>query len=643
MSSIEAEGAAAIPAPRGEKLTRAVLSTPFLGAVVALLTWPIYSIAPGTGPDNSWLAGLYMAHEEGLRFGTEFVFTYGPLGFLEKAVLYDEGLWIASFAYRSLLHVAVAISVLWVARRAFPLALALAACYVLTVVGYLEAAAMLLAFVWCLTALDEDAPRFALQLVVYGGAVLGAVELLGKLNFGIAVLAFGAIALLGLPDRRRTLPRFAAVAISCTLALWLLGGQSLGDLPEFAANGFEVISGYSAAMGADLGTLSWGLPLAGLATALLLTGAAVATRGGPAARRAAVLALVALFAFFAFKQDFVRQGPATRAQFFVLMLGAGIAIAAQLPPHLRRLPQLPALALVLSLLAMVVVALPTSSFWRSLEPGDHATFLREDLDALFGPGERDRIAGEGRRAMRSSYGLDRRTLALLGDRPVHVDPWEIGVAWAYGLNWQPLPAIQDYQAYTPALDELNAAALSGSGGPQLVLRQSTRALPVGESSIDDRYTGWESPAAKLAMLCNYRAVRTTERWQLLERGADRCGPPRLLGTVTAWTGEPIAAPAPPGPRQIVFARVEGLGVGGWERLRSFAYRARDRTARFDGGGEWRVVPATAGDGLILRAPAAADFPRPFQLAPNAGRFSMRVEGGGSRPLQVSFFAQRVLP
>jgi hypothetical protein len=100
-------------------------------------------------------------------------------------------------------------------------------------------------------------------------------------------------------------------------------------------------------------------------------------------------------------------------------------------------------------------------------------------------------------------------------------------------------------------------------------------------------------------------------------------------------------PAPPGRRDIVFARIHGLGVDGWEKLRSFAYRARDRTVTFDGKSSWRLVPATAADGLIMRAAPGVDFPRPFQLAPDAREFSIQVDGGASRDLRVEFFAQEV--
>ena len=513
----------------------------------------------------------------------------------------------------------------------------------LLIVGYLEAAVVLLAFIWCLVALDEEAPRFAAPLIVYAGGVVAAIELLGKANFGIAVLAFCAIALAGLENRRRNLPAFAGIAVVGLVALWLASGQALANVPDFASNLAQVIGGYSAAMGADLGGFGWEPPGAGAAIALLLGAAALAGRDRPLPPRLALLALTALFAFLNFKQGFVRQGPDSRAQFFVIMLGGGLALAALLPMRLPTLPPWAAsLALVAPLLALTVMALPNPSFWRSLEPGDHVSFLRDDLHAFFSPTERKRVQSEGREAMKASYDLDRRTLRLVAQRPVHVDPLEIGVAWAYGLNWHPLPVIQDYQAYTPSLDRLNAEALSDGTGPARILRQNTgSAGSGGGEAVDDRFPGWSPPVAKLAMLCNYRALRTTGRWQVLGRSGNRCGPARPLGVVGAKTGEKIAVPAPRHRREIVFARIHGLGVDGWEKLRSFAYRARDRTVTFDGERSWRLVAATAEDGLIMRAAPGVDFPRPFQLAPDAREFSVQVDGGGSRQIQVDFFAQRV--
>jgi hypothetical protein len=609
-------------------LGEALVSTPFLGTVIAFLAWPITSPVPSVGPDASWVAGLYMALRNGLQFGPDFVFAYGPLGFLEQPALYDNGLWVVAFLYRALIYVSLASVLLWATRRSMPLLLAAASVYALLVVGYLEGGVVLLVLVVCIAALSDTPPPHPSSLIAAGGGLLAAIELLGKLNFGIAVFALCLITLLGLADRKRSVPLFAAVLLGSLTALWLLTGQALSNLPEFASNSIQVLSGYSHAMTTDVTDVSWQRPYAVAAIALLVAAAAVATRRDPLPRRAATIGIVALFGFLAFKQSFVRQGLGNASDYFPLMLGAGLGLLWRLPGRMWRMPpHTPAFLLIVPLAALAIATLPGPSLWASLQPGDHVEYLHQDLRGVGGGEERG----------------DPGTLSLLRQRRVDVEPWEIGAAWAYGLTWQPLPVIQGYQAYTPALDRLNEEVLAGPEAPTAILRQNMRAFGgVVDPSIDDRYLAWDPPAAARAMLCNYRAVRTTRIWQVLYPTENRCAPPRLIERVRGETGRAIRVPRP-APGHIVFARVDGLGVEGFELLRSLLYRARQRTATVNGKTTWRVVPDTATDGLILRSDRGIDFPAPFALAPQAREISFDLAGDSAKQIEVSFYVQRVRP
>jgi hypothetical protein len=629
---------------RVERLGDALVSTPFVGTAIALLTWPIASPVPSAGPDPSWVAGLYMALGNGLQFGTEFVFSYGPLGFLQQPALYDSGLWIVAFLYRALIYVLLSTALLWAARRAMPLLLAAALVYAMLVAGYLEGGVVLLTLVVCVSALSDRPPARAAYLVALAGGILAAIELLGKLNFGIAIFALCLITLLGLPERRRYVSLFAAALLSALLVLWLLTGQAVANLPEFASNSLQVLSGYSGAMGTNVTDIGWQRPYAVAAIALLVAAAMASTRRDPAPRRISTIALFAVFGFLTFKQSFVRQGLGNASDFFPLMLGAALGLLWRLPVRLPRLPpHAAALALALPLAVLAVATLPRPSLWAALDPADHVEYLRQDIRTLASASERRELAAEGRKSLISRYRVGPGTLSLLHGRKVDVEPWEIAAAWAYGLDWQPLPAIQGYQAYTPELDRLNADALSGPSAPTAILRQNTRAFEGAfDESIDQRYIAWDPPAAAREMLCHYRAIRTTRDWQVLYPTAERCGPPRRIGRVHTETGRAIRVP-PPAPGTIVFAKVKGLGIGGFEQLRTVLYRARQRTATVNGTKTWRVVPETATDGLILRSDRRIDFPGPFGLAPQAGRISFDVAGDGDRPIEVSFYMQPVRP
>ncbi len=61
----------------------ATRAAPFLAAVLLMLSFVTFPPAPPDNSVDSSLSGvLSYAHQQGIQFGPEFVFTYGPLGFL---------------------------------------------------------------------------------------------------------------------------------------------------------------------------------------------------------------------------------------------------------------------------------------------------------------------------------------------------------------------------------------------------------------------------------------------------------------------------------------------------------------------------------------------------------------------------------
>lgn len=67
---------------------------------IAVLTFPPLIIgASGGGLDQSWRIGLLKAADQGLIYGRDIVFTYGPLGFLTIPVFIKKSLWVYSAAY----------------------------------------------------------------------------------------------------------------------------------------------------------------------------------------------------------------------------------------------------------------------------------------------------------------------------------------------------------------------------------------------------------------------------------------------------------------------------------------------------------------------------------------------------------------
>ena len=214
-------------------------------------------------------------------------------------------------------------------------------------------------------------------------------------------------------------------------------------------------------------------------------------------------------------------------------------------------------------------------------------------------------------------------LAALKGRCVNAEPIEVAAVWAYGLDWCPLPALQSYGAYTSRLDQLDAARYADpEKGPDGVIR--------ADFAIDERLPAWESPAAMLALLCNFESAAEGGGWQALVRVPDRCGEPHPVGSVQGALGEPIALPpAPAG--TVLIGRVHGLEIGTFERLEMLFARPAERWISIDGEPRHRVLPGTVEDGLILDVPSAVDYPSPFNLGQEAKTLTAEIDGesGGS--------------
>jgi len=152
---------------------------------------------------------------------------------------------------------------------------------------------------------------------------------------------------------------------------------------------------------------------------------------------------------------------------------------------------------------------------------------------------RDRIRGQGSSSV----------LAALKGRCLNAEPIEVAAVWGYGFDWCPLPALQSYGAYTSRLDRLDAARYADpENGPDGVIR--------ADFAIDERLPAWESPAAMLALLCNFESAADGGGWSPCT-GSHRTGLAAAVGhrpgpashrrprPIRSCRGEPASPPATP--------------------------------------------------------------------------------------------------
>jgi hypothetical protein len=603
------ELAARLRFPRDGGPARAAL----VGALLLVLTWARLPGAPSTGFDVSWSAALHMGANADLAWGRDLIFTYGPLGFLKVPVYWYDGTGRLAVLYAFVTTFAL-LAVLWaLSRRSFgPVGTFL---LLFVIARDLGDPMQVLPFAVALFMLLSARSDTEWTVYAAGAGALAALESLGKVNTGALGFALAAVAILAQPRRARLAAYFAGAFVVSLVALWLAAGQPFTALPGYARDVARVVSGYSSGMALEDASRTWQYSAVVFTVLAGAAGVWLATELRPARIRAAALAIWLVFNFMLFKEGFVRHD-GHEVVYFSTLVGAMVAIP--WGGGRRALAGLVAVALPL----LALMATINQRVDRLITPRASLSASVDDFRTIFSSSERAAQRERGRAAMVAALGLSPSMLALLQGHTVAVEPSETSAAWAYRLHWRPLPVMHSNVAYTRSLDEADADALSGPDAPERILWRR-------EPSLDRRLQTFDPPLTRRTMLCRYSPLGSPQPpWLVLGRGANRCGAERAIRSVSAPAGESVPVPAPTDPNAMVIVRIRGAGVGGLELIRSLLFKARFRWVVLDGRKTYRLVPGTAEDGLVLRAPPGGDYPGPFTFAPNARQIAVRVDGGG---------------
>lgn len=566
---------------------RRPLSRPGALAVALLLTlvtWQTASVVAQAGLDPSWRVALHLAHLQGVAFGPDFVWTYGPLGYLAFPLAVGGGTLAASLA--SVIVVQTGLGYLLVRRGgvvfggAFSVVIAYAVLTLPTLPADFPALIVVGLALWSLAA---PAGRMS-RIFPYAGGALAAVAVLTKTNMGIA--AFAVMVVACAPGGWRRVLHAVGTSIVAFVLLWLAFENSLMDIPEWWRLSVSLVVGYSAAMQRE----QHGIHVDYFFAALLVVPLALATWSAVRQRRrpevVATVLIVAGFSFASFKESFVRHDTTHSPAFFV----SAAVILTCLGPGGRGRTAAGAVGLGIAVFGL--------SGHETVTPWVSARHLVAQVADTVDSSRRAAVIERSRAGERRSYDVPPVVLRALRGHTVHVDPWEVSAISAYGLRWRPLPVPQSYSAYTSVLDEHNAAYLDSTRAPQRILREDPAEL------VNGRERSLEAPATYRATICDYRQLLATRRWQVLARDP-RCGAPRHLGTLVAAAGQSVAVPEAH-PNEIVVAHVD-LDDSLGNTLRGIVYKPHVAVVSLGGGPFTPVAADVVRDGIVVHVPGNAGF------------------------------------
>jgi hypothetical protein len=580
--------------------------------VIAAITWQTTTLTATTGLDPSWIAGLHLAHLNHVDFGSSFVWTYGPLGFLAFPLAVTGQTMAAAFAFVLVAQVAFCYLLLRRTAAAFGAPLAIVLVYVVSAMPLAHADLLLLiVFLLALWAIELPDSLLARSFPV-GAGILAGIAALVKTNTGgaaVAIALVGAFAV-SKPGRRQWLLVIPSLVVTFA-ALWLLSGNSLLDVLGWLKASASIVAGYSPAMQTEQQGLRWEYLVAGILAALL---AVVAVRHVAAfgrRRQAAILLITLGYAFAYFKEGFVRHDVDHSPYFFAAMAIAFLAFAWR---GQARWVSVAGLAIAFGAVAV--------SIGMHFAPFASTRHVFHQLGDVANSSRRHALVERSLAAERSAYGVPPRLLGELRGKSVHVDPVETAAVGAYHLRWRPLPVPQSYSAYTSSLDDRNAAVLASGSAPQRILRQNTQV------AVNGRGRELEAPATFRALLCNYTQLDVSQVWQVLAHAPSRCGGERFLGTSTAASGEAIAVPQARSD-ELVYARIH-LRDTILNKLVGIVFKPRTPKIALGGGDFVPLVLATAADGIVVHVPASAGFDPRFDGAADWTSLAVRTLTGSVR-------------
>lgn len=485
-------------------------------------------------------AVLSYAHQHHLQFGTDIVFTYGPLGFLVSRYFF-----IHAAATRMLTDFATCFATaLGVALLAWRLNAIwrwlLLAVFVFLAANVDPRADLVLyigLFSWGLLCFLESGLLLALATSLFIG--LAAFSLLVKANFLVLVGVSSFLIVLDLAVRGKIWAAgWIVVGLnSAFLVGWHAAGQEFSSLKPFFLNSIPIILGYDQTVGIEglqiLQQRGW------MTLPLIFAAAAIRTMtafpGGASAapvrlRRALLFLWMALLIFIIWKHGFVRAGLFHSGFYFGLVPVLALALEAIPSDRLKATNWGRALA---GLCALICLLTLVSLFFPSLESSLLQPFraIPANLGALLRPAEFQRQMLELQKTQLAQTDLP-RIRKLVARAPVDVFGQDQLYAIINHLNYRPRPIFQSYMAYNTVLARMNEQFYFSNASPEFVLFRLT--------PIDRRFAPLEDGAVLRDLLVNFEPVEGENQFLLLKRKVARTIPKlALLREGTVHPGEPI--------------------------------------------------------------------------------------------------------
>ena len=444
-----------------------------------------------TAIDSSWKQALTYSVIHKVTFGSGFVFTYGPLGFISTRYIYHLSsvpLLLADVFLCVCLYYLIS-TFLKQHKGWFFILLAAIFCF-----KGAESATTLFFFfiVFAILALKNNFTK-PFELVCCG--ICGVIVFFVKLNYGLIVLPLMLCILLLLLFRNRK--AFLILSGVCCLTFLIIYSMVHIDIVNYVRYSIPMVLHYPEAMAKPitmddpsfLGAKSYILIYLGI---LCWYGWQLRKTRNLSLSGIMPVLLLGLMFFLAYKNGFTRADGILRQPFlhistFFLFMPIFIAFTLFLLGFAAtRLAKV--ICICALLLSAANVTFPLADEGPIFLYNATVGFTVNYFTTLFSTQSFKKIA---------YLSMPPHQLKVLGRSTIDIIPTDISILFQNNLNYKPRPVVQSYSAYSPELDELNAHHFSTADRPEFVI--------LSNAAIDVRCPIWDESITKAVLHLNYGA------------------------------------------------------------------------------------------------------------------------------------------
>ncbi len=460
-----------------------------LASVFILLPEHIFMHARN-GLDPSWVIAINMAVKQQLIFGQEFIFPFGPLGFLYTGLpLYVSQYSIIAFHLFLLTSIAF---IIYYFVKQIESKLAKAGFFVFLLFIYTDLFAekaflLLIIFLFYIFYHIREKKPFAL----YTAGMIALLAFFVKLNTGL-LLSFLLVPYLFLLNflKYKKLTFTGLFILVYLLLLFSFSYLMHLDVFSYIQNGLDIINNYNDAVNKPP------LPYMFLiAVAVILVYFFVLVMDLKLIVhdkiRLLIVLYVSLASFVLFKEGFVRAD-----SHVMLFFGNSAALFSLLiffekdkDIRLHRFYGIILIGLlsIVSEQAYFGLNNPMLKAYRQISKLPCRDFLlneyKQQASAIY---EREQ----------NNAKIPERVLEKIKDKTVDIIPTDISYVYFNNLTYNPRPGVQSYESFSSRLDMINAAKYASASAPDYLL--------FAMGSIDGRHPFWDESKTKQVMLTHYQ-------------------------------------------------------------------------------------------------------------------------------------------